>query len=134
MGHSCQRPDCPGNETCVNAGNSRKNVSSEQFNDEQLLNLARYHLYSTTNDVSSEDERKVKTLLSKEKLENAERNFLISFCASSKTCRVKSMRQMKAEILHMIGASESSNASNIVNVAELKSIHEWFCENFKHKN
>jgi hypothetical protein len=107
-------------------------MSTEQFNDERLQNLARYHLHTSTNSEPQTQDR-VRKLVNKDKLENAERNELVEFIDNSKVSRPKSMRAMKDEILTMVGATPTGSYSNVPTSAEIKAIYEFMCENFKKK-
>lgn len=103
-------------------------MAQESFDDEKLQNLARYTLH-TCRDL--ENTEKVRDILDKESLSNSERNFLVGFVQSGQKAKPKSMREMKNEIMTMVGGEISNSYSNTMTAAEVKVIYEWFMENYK---
>jgi hypothetical protein len=105
-------------------------MANEQFDDEKLQNLARYNMYAN-GEVDASERGKVEKLVKKEKLDNSERNELLSFIDSRKKFKPMSMKDMKNEIMRMIGAEPSTAYSNVPNAREIEAIYKWFVENFK---
>jgi hypothetical protein len=105
-------------------------MANEQFDDEKLQNLARYNMYANGT-VDATERGKVERLVKKEKLDNSDRNELLGFIDSRKKLKPMSMKDMKNEILRMIGAPPSSGYSNVPNAKEVELIYQWFVENFK---
>lgn len=105
-------------------------MGTEQFDDEKLQNLARYNMY-VNGTIDDSQRSSVEKLIKKEKLDNSERNELLTFIESRKKIKPMSMKEMKNEILRMIGAEASSSYSNMPNADEIRAIYEWFADNFK---
>ena len=104
-------------------------MGNEAFDDEKLQNLARYSLYAGAKDIDPDVASKVKSLVTKEKLDNSERNHLLTFIDSAKVIKPKSMTEMKNEILALIGAAPSSTYTNTMSRPDVEAIYNWFMEN-----
>src|SRR5271163_943234 len=107
-------------------------MGAEQFDDEKLQNLARYNMYANGT-VDHTERSNVERLVKKEKLDNSDRNELLTFIDNRKKLKPMSMKDMKNEILRMIGATVSTSYSNVMTAKETELIYQWFVENFKKK-
>jgi hypothetical protein len=98
----------------------------EAFDDKKLINLARYHYYNSKNPPVA-----LELFFEYEELSNADRNQLLAFIESNKGGVALSIRQMKKELLSMIGADseEFKGYQSTVNRAELETIYKFMKEN-----
>jgi hypothetical protein len=95
-------------------------IDMETFDDQKLINLARYNYFAHKTDERPEG---IVELFTKDKLTNPERNQLLAFLETSKVNKRMSVRDMKNEIFGMIGKRPTSNSwSTTVSRDELEII------------